>query len=181
MNREKDYFIVVNQAIVPAPYGMDSLYPGITLVHEKREEKFLESFHDKELALIFIEDVVSSVVFVENYEGTGSLHAVVKEFILFERNSPAKGKAKSDKFSADAEPIGYSKMPQKKGAVSCPTEVEVDSCPLCGGEAIIVESSRIENDYVSYGVACRICGCGIPLIYESEEEAAKAWNRRTGK
>ena len=108
----KRYFIAINQAIVPTPYGMDSLYPGITLIQDKQDRRFLESFENKEVALMFMEDVSSSAIFVENYQESGNLHAVMKEYILFER------KATTNEFGVellpvDAEAIGYSKLPEK--------------------------------------------------------------------
>ena len=99
---DKKYFIVINQDIVASPYGKDSLYPGITLIQEKQEQKFLEEFSDLDIALMFIRDACSAVTFVENYQGTGNLHAMVKEYILYERNDDC----------TEAEAIGYSQMPK---------------------------------------------------------------------
>ena len=108
----KQYVIAINEAIVPTPYGMDSLYPGITLIQDKQDRRFLGSYENKELAVMFIEDAVSSAVFVENYQGTGNLHAVVKEYILFERKN-AVNEYGVEMLPVDAEAIGYSKLPKK--------------------------------------------------------------------
>ena len=49
---------------------------------------------------------------------------------------------------------------------------ELRKCPFCGGEASI---------YVAYDdgyyVCCDECGCGLP-VYNTEQEAIEAWNKR---
>ena len=50
---------------------------------------------------------------------------------------------------------------------------ELKPCPFCGGEA----SMYIAYDD-GYYVCCDECGCGLP-VYNTEEEAIEAWNRRT--
>lgn len=106
---EKKYIIAINQAIVPAPYGMDSLYPGITLIQEKQERSFVEEYRYLDLALMFLKDQSSTVCLVENYQGTGSLHAVMKEYILFEKKNEDASQEECG-VPLDAEAIGYSKL-----------------------------------------------------------------------
>ena len=53
------------------------------------------------------------------------------------------------------------------------TETKLKPCPFCGGEA----SMYIAYDD-GYYVCCDECGCGLP-VYNTEEEAIEAWNRRT--
>ena len=48
-------------------------------------------------------------------------------------------------------------------------------CPFCGGEA----STYVAYDD-GYYVCCDECGCGLP-VYNTEEEAVEAWNKRVGE
>ena len=53
-------------------------------------------------------------------------------------------------------------------------------CPFCGGEAFLTKyvSSNKEPDYY---VECGTDGCPMclgGLVYPTEDEAIKAWNRR---
>ena len=61
-------------------------------------------------------------------------------------------------------------------------------CPFCGGEAEITEvidRTPRNLEPVGFGVKCDQCGiivakidCGVTDWFETDEEAAKAWNRR---
>ena len=60
---------------------------------------------------------------------------------------------------------------------------ELKPCPFCGGEAAIHACGEIANDELSVifgtkvGVHCM--GCHVATLpYDSEEDAAEAWNRR---
>ena len=55
------------------------------------------------------------------------------------------------------------------------TETKLKPCPFCGGEA----SMYIAYDD-GYYVCCDECGCGLP-VYNTEEEAIEAWNKRVGE
>lgn len=48
-------------------------------------------------------------------------------------------------------------------------------CPFCGGEA----STYVAYDD-NYYVCCDECGCGLP-VYNTEEEAIEAWNKRVSE
>lgn len=110
---EGKYIVATNQAFVSAPYGLKSLYSGITLIQEKQERKFLESFHSLDLALLFLKGRISSVAFVENHKERGSFYALVKEYIIFERKGETPWKFNGG-VPDDAEAIGYSIMPGEK-------------------------------------------------------------------
>lgn len=43
-------------------------------------------------------------------------------------------------------------------------------CPFCGGKALLW-------GFIGYVVKCTLCGVET-IIYETEEEATEAWNRR---
>ncbi len=51
-------------------------------------------------------------------------------------------------------------------------------CPFCGGEGCVQEHvfKGLTN---TYGVVCLDCCAEIRQFYRTEEEAIKAWNRRT--
>ena len=51
-------------------------------------------------------------------------------------------------------------------------------CPFCGGEACMQE--HVFVGYRStYGIVCLDCCCETRQFYDTETEAAEAWNRRT--
>lgn len=52
------------------------------------------------------------------------------------------------------------------------SEEKLKSCPFCGGEA-----RTIPYSFEDFAVRCKECGCGTG-IYDTEEEAIEAWNRR---
>lgn len=51
-------------------------------------------------------------------------------------------------------------------------------CPFCGGEARV----RDGGDYFTVGCLDKNCICfyGTNWVYEKQENAIKAWNRRMG-
>lgn len=58
-------------------------------------------------------------------------------------------------------------------------EIELKSCPFCGGEA------RLQRKGDGYYVICKRCGCRTPYNQyqfisreKLREEAIEAWNRR---
>ena len=53
-----------------------------------------------------------------------------------------------------------------------PPKIALEHCPLCGGEA-----RRFEERNDRHGVTCTKCSCKVGG-YETEREAAMAWNRR---
>ena len=65
---------------------------------------------------------------------------------------------------------------------------ELKPCPFCGGEPEITEvidRTPRNLEAVGFGVKCDQCGiivakidCGVTDWFETDEEAAKAWNRR---
>lgn len=60
---------------------------------------------------------------------------------------------------------------------------ELKPCPFCGAEAVIVNLRPRPNSHYSrkrpYVVKCSKCRCAMQYVYfETEEEAAKVWNRR---
>ena len=63
-------------------------------------------------------------------------------------------------------------------------EIKLKPCPFCGGAAEIVW--EVDAGYYfaeeSYHTRCKDCGCnlggGVLEGFETEEEAAEAWNRR---
>ena len=65
---------------------------------------------------------------------------------------------------------------------------ELKPCPFCGGEPEITEvidRTPRNLEPVGFGVKCDQCGiivakidCGVTDWFETDEEAAKAWNRR---
>lgn len=63
------------------------------------------------------------------------------------------------------------------------TNIELKFCPFCGGEAEIVwDIGTSYNSFPeeNYHVSCIKCGCDIGGVFgfETEEEAAEAWNKR---
>lgn len=59
-------------------------------------------------------------------------------------------------------------------------EIELRPCPFCGGAAKISEHvfHKMKN---TYGVACTYCKTQGWQFYETPEQAARRWNKRTGK
>lgn len=66
-------------------------------------------------------------------------------------------------------------------------KIKLKPCPFCGGKAERIEA-RIDDDKKTYSVICTNCMTGIfrPRMkgmewfaYKTEQEAIKAWNRRT--
>ena len=58
--------------------------------------------------------------------------------------------------------------------------MELKPCPFCGGTRIEV----YDYDYgitETIGVRCKDCGAHIENMFESDEEAVEAWNRRAGE
>lgn len=55
---------------------------------------------------------------------------------------------------------------------------ELKPCPFCGGEAVIEPIIAIDKRFYS---KCRRCGCAIPNLVPTEQEAAEAWNARAEK
>ena len=58
---------------------------------------------------------------------------------------------------------------------------ELKKCPFCGGEANIIQTQCLENNFVGYQVfhLCRYFDLPIQTsIYEKIEYAIKTWNRR---
>ena len=49
-------------------------------------------------------------------------------------------------------------------------------CPFCGGKAEINNLIKFDNND-RFWVECKECGIGTK-IYDSEQEATEAWNRR---
>ena len=68
-------------------------------------------------------------------------------------------------------------------------QIELKPCPFCGGEPEITEvidRTPRNLEPVGFGVKCDQCGiiiakidCGVTNWFETDEEAAEAWNRRT--
>ena len=59
---------------------------------------------------------------------------------------------------------------------------ELKKCPFCGGKAMLLkwdEYMATDNVFQSFAVRCRECGAFIDSWKKTEEEAARAWNRRT--
>lgn len=63
--------------------------------------------------------------------------------------------------------------------------IELKLCPFCGGAAGIERAPDFPHD--TYTVGCSRCAAmmggrdgdiAIPTLYDSEEDAAEAWNRR---
>ena len=67
-------------------------------------------------------------------------------------------------------------------------QIELKPCPFCGGEPEITEvidRTPRNLEPVGFGVKCDQCGiivakidCGVTDWFETDEEAAAAWNRR---
>ena len=111
MQLAKKYLAAISEAIVPAPFRKESLYPGITLVQENKRLRAVEEFSKLQFGVTFVHSFQSSVVMIENYQGEGSLHASVKEYIVYE--CPDHEKRKFDgNVPLEAEAIGYSRMPK---------------------------------------------------------------------
>ena len=51
--------------------------------------------------------------------------------------------------------------------------INLKPCPFCGGEAILLSNFR----GAEYFIECRVCTVET-APYDTEEEAAEAWNRR---
>lgn len=66
----------------------------------------------------------------------------------------------------------YSNYPQSKGKV-----IQLKPCPFCGGKAHI-RTERYYQPNMRRNVICEKCYSNSGW-YKTEEEAAKAWNRRT--
>lgn len=111
MQLAKKYLAAISEAIVPAPFGKESLYPGITLVQENKRLRAVEEFSKLQFGATFVHSFQSSVVMIENYQGEGSLYASVKEYILYEC-SDHEGKKFDGNVPLEAEAIGYSQMPK---------------------------------------------------------------------
>lgn len=54
---------------------------------------------------------------------------------------------------------------------------ELKPCPFCGGEGKIIDLGFF-NLPSSYGVCCLNCSCATYQFFDTEGEAAEAWNRR---
>lgn len=54
---------------------------------------------------------------------------------------------------------------------------ELKPCPFCGGKAAI-QTHKFFGLQNTYGVVCLDCYAQTRQFYDTEEEAAKAWNRR---
>lgn len=52
---------------------------------------------------------------------------------------------------------------------------DLENCPFCGGKAEMVVYSYYNDDFV---VRCTKCGATVPIWRETEEEAARQWNKR---
>lgn len=50
-------------------------------------------------------------------------------------------------------------------------------CPFCGENALI-EEHRFAGLSSTFGVVCMGCGVRTRSFFDTEEEAAEAWNRR---
>jgi Lar family restriction alleviation protein len=57
------------------------------------------------------------------------------------------------------------------------TEKELESCPFCGSEAILINVKFDDGD-IYYRPECSKCKCGWQENYETEDEAIDAWNVR---
>lgn len=65
-------------------------------------------------------------------------------------------------------------------------KIELKPCPFCGSEAELVYT--VDNNHSPY-VRCmygawltpKCMGCQYPWNFKTEEDAIKAWNRRTGE
>lgn len=55
---------------------------------------------------------------------------------------------------------------------------ELKRCPFCGGKVVEFSIHNFWPDEKTYGVKCYKCGSQSNQFYDSEEEAAAAWNRR---
>lgn len=57
--------------------------------------------------------------------------------------------------------------------------IELKPCPFCGNSAFVVEYDyTVDNGYIPlYVVECNGCHA-TTFEYDTEEEAAAAWNRR---
>lgn len=59
-----------------------------------------------------------------------------------------------------------------------PGSIELRACPFCGGEAHALQG---RNDTM-WRVGCDDCDClgfsGLGWLYETDDDAARAWNRR---
>lgn len=57
-------------------------------------------------------------------------------------------------------------------------EIKLKPCPFCGGEPVLQE--HVFHGYRStFGVVCLDCCCETRQFYDTQKEAADAWNRRT--
>lgn len=61
---------------------------------------------------------------------------------------------------------------------------ELKKCPFCGCAVLEISGHNFWSDKTksfgvnTYGVKCYSCGSQSNQFYDSEEEAAEAWNRR---
>jgi len=57
---------------------------------------------------------------------------------------------------------------------------ELERCPFCGGEALLLETSESVWDLKphDFAVICRTCHAGTRRYFSTEAEAIEAWNRR---
>lgn len=54
-------------------------------------------------------------------------------------------------------------------------------CPFCGGSAIMYEHDPYRGELSGQKQTTVLChGCGARIVKATEEEAARAWNRRDG-
>ena len=61
--------------------------------------------------------------------------------------------------------------------------VELKPCPFCGGEAVL-EGTYITRTWQAYEIYCKNQNCLGHYInqgFNSEKEAARAWNKRAGE
>ena len=59
------------------------------------------------------------------------------------------------------------------------SEIKLKSCPFCGGESVLLNSSReIPEESVVFWVYCKNCSA-TSMTYDKREEAIECWNTRT--
>lgn len=64
--------------------------------------------------------------------------------------------------------------------------VELKPCPFCGGKAHVMKKECLSNGYVTYGIFHStfehadyiLSGQSLDAVFESSEQAIKAWNNR---
>lgn len=90
-------------------------------------------------------------------------------------------------YITNSEPVA---MERPKAEAPINELIELKPCPFCGGKAAIGYGQSEYDDVISISVLCQTCRIGIFQYrtdpnevydgFKTEQEAADAWNRRTG-